>query len=91
MSFAGKVIGIFFILLFAVGAVVGLMAIYGKTPTTPFVDTYNSTTTNISNSTQEEVVRHVNTGSQVGVAAVYIIGGLLIIVVIIGGVYLIFR
>ena len=91
MSFAGKVIGIFFILLFAIGAVVGLMAVYGKTTITPFVDTYNSTTTNISNSTQNEVVKQVQTGSQVGVAAVYIIGGLLIMVVIIGGVYLIFR
>lgn len=83
MSAFGKVIGIFFIFLLVIVAVVAVMAIAGKTVSTPFVDSYNGTTTNISNSTQDLVNQNVQTGSQIGVAAVYIIGALLFIVVIV--------
>lgn len=91
MSVFGKVVAMSFILLLAIVAVVGLMAVFGKTATTPFVDSYNNTATNISNSTQDEVIKQVNTGSQIGVAAIYIIGGLLLIVVIMLAVVFVLR
>ena len=78
----GKFVTISFIGLLVIGAVVGIVAVFGKTPTDPFVDSYNNTATNISNSTQNEVIKQVDTGSRLGVAAVFVLGGLGMIVVI---------
>lgn len=91
MSAFGKIVGVFFIFLIAIVAVVGIMALFGKTSTTPFVDSYNGTTTNVSNSTQDLTAKTVSTGSQVGVGIIFIIGALLVIAVIMGGIYIIFR
>ena len=91
MSAFGKVIAIFFIFLLCIVAVVAIMAIAGKTVSTPFVDSYNGTTTNISNATQDLVNANVQTGSKIGTAAIYIVGFLMVIVVISGAVIYITR
>lgn len=74
------IIAIFFLALLAIGAAVGLMAIMGKSSTTPFVDSYNGTTSNSTNSTQDVVISHGTTGTQLAVVAIFVCFGLVLFV-----------
>ena len=72
-------IPLMFLFLLVIAAVVGIIAIGAKSNTTPFVDSYNHTTDNQTNTTQDVVVKTATTGTQVGAAAVFLIGGMLVV------------